>query len=231
MPRHLEEGRYEAEFLISEASGFRSRQRFWCSAPVALAAGALVALIAHGAASAVVAPKAGNVGNGVLTLANPSALFEAKDGPYTVRFDEPVANAGAFQVFDPEGALVGDGKVGVAFVGPVRFTIADGATDFAAGDGFTVTVSHAATDARIVPWDYDAEDGSEVVVGQLLAPYAPRLETGGGVGKTQVVVIERDAEVDGKNFDFPVGADANEAAAIQAAGTAGLLAKNIKVRF
>ena len=231
MPRHLEEGRYEGEFLISEARGFRSRQRFWCSAPVALAAGALVALISQGAASAVSAPKAGNVGNGVLTLANPSAIFEARDGDYLVRFDEPATNAGAFQVFDPEGAFVGDGKVGVAFAGPVRFTIADGAIDFASGDGFTITVSHAAADARIVPWDHDAEDGSEIVVGQLLGPYSPQLLSGGGVAPTQVVVIERDAEVDGKNFDVPAGADANETAAIQAAGIAGLLAKNIKVRF
>ncbi|MBB4042007.1 hypothetical protein GGR34_003692 [Microvirga flocculans] len=51
------------------------------------------------------------------------------------------ANGGVFSVRDPDGAMLANATVGEAYTGAhIRFTIADGATDFAVGDGFDVTV-------------------------------------------------------------------------------------------
>jgi phage tail sheath protein FI len=51
------------------------------------------------------------------------------------------ANGGVFSVTDPDGIALATASVSVAYNGAhVKFTIADGATDFAVGDGFNVTV-------------------------------------------------------------------------------------------
>jgi len=101
---------------------------------------------AGGVADAAAAAKAGgNAANtGVLTLANPKTGAGVKAGVYKVRMIEPGSNAGTFVVEDPDGIIVGEGTVAVAFDGPVKFTIADGAQDFVAGEGFDITVTLAA---------------------------------------------------------------------------------------
>lgn len=91
--------------------------------------------------SAASAAKAGNTGNGVLTLATPAAVAGAQAGVYRVVFVEPVTNLGTFVVEDPNGKVIGEGVVGTAFSNQIAFTIADGATDFVAGDSFNITVT------------------------------------------------------------------------------------------
>lgn len=92
-------------------------------------------------ATGVGAAVAGNTGNGTIT-ASPTISAGAKEGVYTITMLEPATNAGEFVVEDPDGAVIGNGTVAVAFsAGGVAFTIADGSTDFAAGDQFTVTVT------------------------------------------------------------------------------------------
>lgn len=96
------------------------------------------------AATAVGAAVAGNTGNGTIT-ASPTITAGAKAGVYTVTMLEPATNAGEFVVEDPDGISIGNGTVAVAFsAGGVAFTVADGSTDFAAGDQFTVTVTMTA---------------------------------------------------------------------------------------
>lgn len=81
------------------------------------------------------AADAGNTGNGALgTL---SALGVAQNGAYNVVF----IAATKFEVYDPLGNFVGLGTTGVQFSNQVQFTITAGGTAFAAGDGFTVTVT------------------------------------------------------------------------------------------
>jgi hypothetical protein len=83
---------------------------------------------------------AGNTGNGAMGAI--TATTGAKPGNYSLVIIEPAANAGTFQVEDPDGVFVGRGTVGVAFsAGGLAFTLADGATDFVAGDGFTIAVT------------------------------------------------------------------------------------------
>lgn len=82
-----------------------------------------------------------NTGNGTMgsVAAGGTAL---KEGTYTARCYKAAANAGDFAVIDPDGEVVGIATVAVAFTSThLNFTIADGSTDFAVGDTFTVAVS------------------------------------------------------------------------------------------
>lgn len=82
---------------------------------------------------------AGNTGNGAMGAVTVGA--DAKVGDYTLTIVEPAANAGAFIVEDPDGIVIGNGDVAAAFnAGGLSFTLADGSTDFAAGDQFTITL-------------------------------------------------------------------------------------------
>lgn len=81
------------------------------------------------------AANAGNTGNG--TLGTLSALAAAQPGAYSVVF----ISATKFEVYDPSGNFVGIGTAGTAFSNQVQFTITAGGTAFAAGDGFSVTVT------------------------------------------------------------------------------------------
>lgn len=101
---------------------------------------------------------AGNTGNGTIT--GVAAGVSPKPGVYKVICIEPAANAGTFEVIDPEGVFVGKANVAVAFAGPVAFTINDGAADFISGDGFDVTV--AAGDGKALQSVLAANDGSNV---------------------------------------------------------------------
>ncbi len=93
--------------------------------------------------AAVSAARAGNTGNGTMT-ANPTTAAGVKAGVYTLTCIEPAANAGRFRLEDPDGIEVGEPTVAVAFAGVLGFTIADGATDFLAGDAFDITVTASA---------------------------------------------------------------------------------------
>lgn len=92
-------------------------------------------------ATAAGSAAAGNTGNGTIT-ASPATTVAANRGRYVVTMIEPGANAGTFEVTNPGGEVVGRGTVAVAFSGGgLTFTIADGATDFVAGDQFYVDVT------------------------------------------------------------------------------------------
>lgn len=83
----------------------------------------------------------GNTGNGVMTLATPAYANPVAPGEWTVRCKTAATNGGTFDVIDPDGAYVGTATVGVAYTGKIKFTIADGSTDFVVGDEFAVTVA------------------------------------------------------------------------------------------
>jgi hypothetical protein len=119
------------------------------------------------ATAVTVAAAAGNTGNGAFTLADPAIAAGTPAGNYEVICIAAAANGGTFEIFDPSGVAVGTAKVGVAYAGALKFTIADGAADFVVGDSFTVTVP-AGTKAK--EWDPAAIDGSAAVAAIVLAP-------------------------------------------------------------
>lgn len=142
-------------FLVSEANGSLSRDTITIASGNTLDAGAVLGCVTVGAVNGAAA--AGNTGNGAISAL--STGVNAKPGVYTAICIEPATNSGAFEVEDPEGVIIGRATAGVAFSGEVNFTIGDGATDFAAGDRFLITVAFGSK--KYKPFDPDATDGSQ----------------------------------------------------------------------
>lgn len=101
-------------------------------------------LIAPGLVSAAAAAGGGNTGNGVVTLGTPTTSAAAVPGTYTATLITTAVNGGVFEVTDPNGTVIGNATVGTLFDGEIRFTVADGATDFDVGDTFTFVVTAGA---------------------------------------------------------------------------------------
>ncbi len=109
-------------------------------------AGTYVVEITGGAKAAAAAVAGGsNTGNG--TVGSLSADTAAPVGTWTLRCVETASNGGKFIVQKPDGSVDAPGlaTVGSAYnsTAGINFTIADGATDFAVGDTFTIEVSHS----------------------------------------------------------------------------------------
>lgn len=200
------EGQHAGEFLISEANGKRSRDAIIINAGAGvLSAGTLVAQItAANAASATAGSNTGNGAIGAIGVDN-----TAITGDYIVTITEAATDGGAFSVVDPNGVTVGSGDVGVEFVGGgLTFTIADGATDFAVNDSWTIAVN--AGIGEWVAYDNDgADDGRRACGGVLFAGVDATYADARAVG------IVRDAEVRGSDL---VGLDAEGAADLRAIG-------------
>jgi hypothetical protein len=182
----------------------------------ALLSGMVLGRITKGAATG--AAVAGNTGNGTITAA-PTVGAAAKPGVYQLVCIEPATNAGKFTVEDPGGILIGVATVGVAFTTHLTFTIADGSTDFASGDAFTITV--AAGSGKVKQIDFAATDGSDVAAGALLLDAtAPD-----GVDKPATAIV-RNAIVSDNGITWPAGATTNQKnAAIAQLRSAGILVR------
>lgn len=197
------EGYWTGEFIVSEAQGKRSREQITVLSGQNLVAGSVVGKVASGAATpAAFAGNAANTGTcGAVTVG-----AGAKVGTYKVVIIEPASNAGKFTVEDPDGVIVGTGTVAVAFSGGgLGFTIADGATDFIAGEGFDIVVAAGSNKYKL----YNAAntDGSEKAVGVLYAAVDASAADAPGV------IIARDAEIHTGLLTWFSGATSDEKAA------------------
>lgn len=205
------EGVYAGEFLLSEANGTRSREEVVIAAGSGiLMSGTLIALIT--AANALTpTPDAGNTGNG--TVGSVNVTSAAITGDYLLTITEGAANGGKFDLVDPTGARVGTGTVGQPFTGGgLTFTLSDGSTDFAVGDGFTLAV--LANLGEYTGYDEGGtDDGRRTASGILFA------SVDATVNDVRAVGVMRDAEVIERLL---TGLDAN--------GRADLLAKGIIIR-
>ncbi|WP_313226726.1 head decoration protein [Stutzerimonas chloritidismutans] len=205
------EGVYAGEFLLSEANGTRSREEVVIAAGSGiLMAGTLIALITAANALTPTAD-AGNTGNG--TVGSVTVTSAAITGDYLLTITEGATNGGKFDLVDPTGARVGTGTVGQPFTGGgLTFTLSDGSTDFAVGDGFTLAV--LANLGEYTGYDEaGTDDGRRTASGILFASVDA---TGNDV---RAVGVMRDAEVIERQLS---GLDAN--------GRADLLAKGIIIR-
>ena len=210
----LTEGQHTGEFLVTEANGSLSRETVTVLSGQNLNAGHVLGKVAVGSATG--AAVSGNTGNG--TIGTVSAGSSAKAGVYTATCIEPAANGGTFTVEDPDGVNVGTAVVGTPFAGPVNFTIADGATDFVAGDRFTVTV--AAGSGKYKEYNPANTDGSQTAVAILYAAVDAT------AADTEGVVIARHAEVNAAELVWFSGADANQ----KSAGLAQIKTNDIVAR-
>lgn len=123
--------------------------------------------ITKGSASSA-AKTGGNTGNGTCTLDGTTPVLPGSiPGIYTARCLVAVTNGGMFEVKNPNGAVIGHAVVGTAFAKDIKFTIADGSTDFAVGDGFDITI--AVGSGKIGLYNPAAVNGLETAVGLLLS--------------------------------------------------------------
>jgi len=210
----LTEVQHTGEFLVTEANGSLSRETVTVLSGQNLKAGHVLGKVAVGTATG--AAVSGNTGNGVIGTV--SAGSTAKAGVYTAACIEPAANGGTFTVEDPDGVNVGTAVVGTPFAGPVNFTIADGATDFVAGDRFTITV--AAGSGKYKEYNPANTDGSQTAVAILYAAVDAT------AADTEGVVIARHAEVNAAELVWFSGADANQ----KSAGLAQIKTNDIVAR-
>lgn len=121
------------------------------------------------AAAAALGTNTGNGTFGAITVDD----SVARAGVYTLTIIEPGANVGTFVVEDPDGVQIGDGVVASAFnAGGLAFTLTDGATDFAAGDTFRITVSGGALLGIAV-----ANHGIQPLPGGVAADIYPQYES------------------------------------------------------
>lgn len=196
----LTEGQHTGEFIVSEANGSLSREAIILAAGQAYQAGLVLGVAKTKTATGAAA--AGNTGNGA--IGSVTAGGSAKEGIYLAICIEPASNGGIFEVEDPDGLIVGSAAVGVAFAGPVGFTIADGATDFVAGDRFAVTV--VSTGKKYKEYDPDNTDGSQTACAILYASVDATDEDKDGVG------LVRHAEVNAAEIVWFEGATDNQKA-------------------
>ncbi|WP_044561478.1 head decoration protein [Azospirillum sp. B4] len=207
------EGRGAGEYIVSEANGHRSRGVATLTGGGRYQAGTVLGRVLISTATAAAA---GNTGNGTIGAITVGA---AKQGAYRLVILEPGTNAGAYSVEDPDGINVGDGVVGAAFTGGgLSFTLADGSTDFVAGDSFTITV--AAGSGKVKPLNLTATDGTQTA-------YAILYATTDVSGADQKVAIhDRDMEANGECLTWPVGITDNQnAAQVAALATHGIIVR------
>lgn len=218
------EGRAPFAFLLSEAAGTRSRAALLIAASMTILSGQVLGKVdTNEGAITVGNPTFTGTGDGTLTKATPAYGAGVQEGTYTARLVEAGANAGQFAVTRPDGTLDGYAAVGVAYDGQVKFTIADGATDFSAAAQFTlaVTIAAAAAEGQYKALDLSATDGAEHAA--AIAGYAVMT----GVGETASIAgVVRDTEVNGTELEWPAGITADQ----KAAAIAELAAVGIIVR-
>lgn len=110
--------------------------------------GTVLGLVAVDAGAVTVAdPTFSGSGDGVLTKATPAYGVGVQEGTYKVRLIEAGSNSGQFEVRRPDGTIDGYATVAAAYDGQVKFTIADGSTDFSAAAQFSLAVTIADTAA------------------------------------------------------------------------------------
>jgi hypothetical protein len=157
-----------------------------------------------------------------MTPASPAVNSMVQDGNYRLTCITVAANAGTFLVEDPSGKSLGEAQVGVLFNKEIKFTIADGSTDFVLGDQFLFQVAANADDFQYVAFNPAGTDGSQNPVG-----YSPYPVVTDGVNTKKISVLNASCELNGNCIAWPAGITAAQKQdAIQALGV-----KNVKVRF
>lgn len=201
----LNEAVHADEFLVDDPIPRLSRDVVTVLSGQTLKAGHVVGRVTLGAATA--AAVAGNTGTG--TIGAVTVGLGAKVGVYRAICIEPATDAGKFAVEDPDGILVGVATVGAAFSGGgLGFTIAD-ASDFVAGDSFTIAV--AAGSGKVKEYNPANTDGSAVPYGVL------HDAVDAGAGDRPGVVLARLAVVRAADLTWFAGASTNQKASALAA--------------
>lgn len=184
--------------------------------------------VANAGIFAVKGPDGGALPDATVAVAyvNAQLSFTINDGAadfivgdtFTVLASAAAGNSGTFAVRAPDGSTLPDATVAVAYSNAhLNFTIADGATDYAAGDTFTVTV--AAGSGKVVALDPAAVNGAAQAYGIMIAAVDATSADKAGVA------IVREAMIAPANLVWPTGISAGDkATALAALAEAGIVA-------
>lgn len=211
-------------YVVSEADGFYSRDQVVVALSQTLVAGQVIGKtdVVAGVTSSCAAD-AGNTGDGVFTIDGTAPVGAgAKNGVYRAVCIAVAADGGEFAVFDPAGVEIGRVAVGATFNNQIKFVIADGATDFAAGDAFSITVGVEAADQQVKALDTTATDGSQRVGGIMYDAV-----TTDGSNTKIATITARNAEVRGVDLTWPASSftAAQKAAAIVDLAKLGIIVR------
>jgi hypothetical protein len=112
-------------------------------------------------------PDVGNTGDGTVTNQALGSGGPAKVGNYNLECVEAIVNSGRFKLEDPDGKILTE-QIIIAVSADIdyegfglKFTLADGATDFIIGDNFAIGVS---ADGGLDSYDPAGLDGTEIPV-------------------------------------------------------------------
>lgn len=140
------EGKYAGCFIVSD-EGEDSREAVTVLSGQVLEAGDVVGRVNIGIGGLAI-PAVVGTGNGTMT--GLKAGPDVESGSYVIKCTATAANAGTFSVTTPSGVALPSATVGVAYKSNhLSFTLADGSTDYALNDTFTVVVA-ASTTATVV---------------------------------------------------------------------------------
>ena len=207
------EGARLGDWLKWEMDGRMSRKTVTVGAGN-LVSGTVMGQITLGAATATAFT---NNASGTGACGTVTVGAGAKVGTYKFVILDPVSGAGAFSVEDPDGIIIGTGKVATAFSGGgLGFTIADGTPDFIAGEGFNIAV--AAGTGSYIALDKDATDGSAVAAGILVE------DVDASSAAKEGVIIYCDARIDTRNLTWADATAGTKTAALAKLQTAGIVA-------
>ncbi len=146
----------------------REHSRETCREAVTLATGNLLlgtvlGRTAVNTASTTVAAVGGNTGNGTIAAHATPVRASAVVGTYRA----VMTSATAFNVFDPDGNMIGQGATGTLFATEVAFTITVGGTPMVSGDSFTIITTAGSGQVRQIAATAQS-DGSHLFAGILL---------------------------------------------------------------
>ena len=220
----LTERRHSGGFIVAESeAGTLSRDQvtileqssdFQSSSSPILPAGLVLGQTLIGT-SATYEANGGNTGD--FTCGAVAIGAGTVEGVYSIEF----IAATVFNVFAPNGELVGEGHTSAAFsAGGLGFTITAGGTAAVAGDGATITLAANANVGLWAPLNLSAADGTQIAAGILFN------ETDASQANRKVTIIDAACEVNGSELVYPSGATATEIAT----ANAQLLALGVKVR-
>lgn len=168
MPTDTTQGYTIQNTLKWEADVLHSREQITVLAGQELSIASILGKITAGTVPTTGTAGGGNTGNGTMTSVTGGK--NVKVGTYTITCIASETNLGAWAVKDPDGEGLPGAVTGTAYTsGQINFTINDGATDFVAGDTFTVTVPAGGGQCRAI--NFSGVDGSGVAYGLAFDAY------------------------------------------------------------
>jgi hypothetical protein len=219
----LTEALHAGAFIVSEEDNFHCRDTVTIPISMTIVAGQVLGRIGvPSTETSAVAADAGNTGNGVFTLDVTAPVgASGQDGVYRVVCIAVAANSGTFAVFDPQGVEIGRVAVGATFNNQIKFVVADGATDFAVGDAFSVTVGReGGTDETYPALNMSGTDGSQIVGGVAVYP----VTTDGTNTQKIAAIVRGPAQLRAADLTWPGGITAaQKAEAIEQLRSKGII--------